>query len=119
MAKALWDNFIVYYGLLEKILFDQGRNFESELIANLCKLMGSKKLMTSLYHPQANGQHERFNSTIINMLGKLPPEHKSDWKSSIGVLVHTYNCIQNPDTGFSPYFPVYGRQPQLPISVTL
>ena len=37
MAKALWDNFIIHYGLLEKILLDQGRNFESELIANLYK----------------------------------------------------------------------------------
>ena len=44
MAKALWDNFIVHYQLPEKILLDQGRNFESEFTANLCKLMGTKKL---------------------------------------------------------------------------
>ena len=55
MAKALWDNFIVHYGLPEKILSDQGRNFESELIAYLCRLMGTMKLRTSLYHPQTNG----------------------------------------------------------------
>ena len=36
MAKALWDNFIVHYGLLEKILSDQGRNFKSELKADPC-----------------------------------------------------------------------------------
>ena len=91
-AKALWDNFIIHYGLPEKILSDQGRNFESELIANLCKLMGTKKLRTSPYHQQVNGQCERFNSTLINMLGMLPPESKSDWKGSIGVLDHPYNC---------------------------
>ena len=53
------------------------------------------------------------------MLGKLPPECKSDWKGSIGALVHAYNCIQNSATGFSPYFLMYGRQPCLPIDVTL
>ena len=53
------------------------------------------------------------------MLGMLPPECKSNWKGSIGVLVHAYNCNQNPATGFSPYFLMYGRQPQLPINVTL
>ena len=52
MAKALWDNFIVHYRLLEKILPDQGRNFESKLIADLCKLMGTKKPRTSPYHPR-------------------------------------------------------------------
>ena len=51
MAKVLWDNFIIHYGLPEKILSDQGRNFESELIADLCKLTGTKKLRTSPYHP--------------------------------------------------------------------
>ena len=43
-AKALWDNFIGHYGLPEKILSNQGRNFESELIADLCRLMGTQKL---------------------------------------------------------------------------
>ena len=104
MAKALCENFIVPYKLLEKILSDQGRNFESELIANLCKLMGTYKLRSSLDHLQTNGQCERLNSTLINMLGMLPPECKFDWKGSIGVLVHTYNCTQNSTTVFSPCF---------------
>ena len=37
---ALWDNFIVHYGLPEKILSDQWRNFKRELIPDLCSLMG-------------------------------------------------------------------------------
>ena len=53
------------------------------------------------------------------MLGMLPPECKSDWKGSIGALVHANNCTQNSTTGFSPYFLMYRRQPQLPINVTL
>ena len=77
MAKTPWDNFIVHYSLPKKILSDQGSNFESELIIDLCKLMGIKKLRTSLYDSQTNGQCERFNSTLINMLGMLIPECKS------------------------------------------
>ena len=53
------------------------------------------------------------------MLGILPPEHNSDWKDNIGVLVHTYNCTQNSTMGFSPYFLRYRRQPQISIDVTL
>ena len=119
MAKALWDNFIVHYGLPEKILSNQGRNFKSELKADLCKLTGPKKLKTSLYHPQMNGQCERFNSNLINMLVTLPPECQSDWKASIGALVHAYNCTQNSTMGFSPYYLMYRRQPHLPTDVTL
>ena len=111
--------FIVHYGLPKKILLDQGRNFESQLVADLCKLMGTQKIWTSLYHPQTKGQCERFNSTLIGMLGILPPEKKSEWKNHIGVLVHANNCTWNSATGFSPYYLMYRRQPYLPVDVTL
>ena len=41
-AKTLWDKFIVHYGLPKKIFTDQGQNFESQLVADLCKLMGTR-----------------------------------------------------------------------------
>ena len=50
-AKTLWDKFIVHYWLPKKILTDQGHNFESQLVADLCKLMGTQKVQTSPYHP--------------------------------------------------------------------
>ena len=118
-AKTLWDKFIVHYGLPEKILMDQGWNFESQLVADLCELMGMQKIWNSPYHLQTNSQCERFNSTLINMLGTLLKEKKSEWKNHIGTLVHAYNCIQNSATGFSPYFLMFGRQPCLPVDVAL
>ena len=51
-AKLLWNNFILHYGFPAKIIIDQGWNFESELIENLCQVAGVKKLCTSPYHPQ-------------------------------------------------------------------
>ena len=77
-AKTLWDKFIVHHGLPEKILTDQGHNFESQLVADLCKLMGTQKVWTSPYHLQTNGQCKRFTSTLINMLGMLPIHQKMD-----------------------------------------
>ena len=82
-------------------------------------LMGTQKIQTIPYHPQTNSQCERFISTLIGMLGVLPPKKKSEWKNHIGMLVHAYNCIQNAARGFSPYYLMYGRQPHLPIDVTL
>ena len=42
-ARILWDNFICHYGFPEKFISDQGRNFESDLIKELCKIAGVKK----------------------------------------------------------------------------
>ena len=70
-AKLLWENVIRHYGFPEKFLSDQGRNFESELISELCKLAQVEKVHTTPYHPMTNGQCERYNSTLCNMLGTL------------------------------------------------
>ena len=75
-AKTLWDKFIVHYGLPKKILIDEGQNFVSQLVADVCELMGIWKTLTSPYHLQTSGQCERFSSTLINMLGTLPKEKK-------------------------------------------
>ena len=116
-ARILWDNFICHYGFPEKFISDQGRNFESDLIKELCKIAGVKKVHTTPYHPQGNGQCERFNSTLCNMLGTLSEEEKSDWKSHLGCMTHAYNCTKHATTTYSPYYLMFGRHPRLPIDV--
>ena len=55
---------------------DQGCNFESDLLKTLCEIAQIKKIRTSGYNPQTNGQFECFNATL-NMLGTLPDKPKS------------------------------------------
>ena len=62
-AQNLWDKFIVHYGLPEKILTDQGYNFESDLLKELCEIAQVKKIRTSGYHPQIHRQFKCFNAT--------------------------------------------------------
>ena len=116
-AKLLWNNFILHYGFPEKIITDQGRNFESELVENLCQVAGVKKPVHQPIPPTTNGQCECFNSTLLNMLGTLNPEQKKDWKSHVPAMVHAYNCSKNAATGFSPYYLLFGREPRLPVDV--
>ena len=87
------------------------------MIKELCKIAGVKKLHTTPYHPQSNGQCERFNSTLCNMLGTLSDEEKSDWKSHLGCMTHAYNCTKHVSTTYSPYYLMFGRHPRLPIDV--
>ena len=116
-ARILWGNFICHYGFPEQFISDQGRNFESDLIQELCKIAGVKKLHTTPYHPQSNGQCERFNSTLCNMLDTLSDEEKSDWKSNLGCMTHAYNCTKHASTIYSPYYLMFGRHPRLPTDV--
>jgi hypothetical protein len=117
VAETLWDKYFMIYGLPEKILSDQGGSFTSKLLTALMTISGVRRLRTSPYHPQTNGQCEKFNSTLISMLGTLPPEDKKNWEESLSTLVHCYNCTRNMATGYSPYYLLFGRHPIIPIDL--
>ena len=118
-AKVLFENFIVHYGFPARLHSDQGRNFESTLIKELCSLAGVDKSRTTPYHPMGNGMTERFNQTLLNMLGTLESHQKDDWRSYVAPLVHSYNATRHDSTGYSPYFLMFGRHPRLAVDAYL
>jgi transposase InsO family protein len=118
-AKVLFEQFFIHYGFPERIHSDQGANFESTLIKELCQLTGTIKSHTTPYHAMGNGMVERFNQTLLKMLGTLDEDKKADWKSYVGPLVHSYNVTIHESTGFAPYYLMFGRQPKLAIDALL
>ena len=117
VAKILVNKYFTNYGWPDKILTDRGSSFENLLFRDICELARICKLRTGSYHPQTNGQCERFNKTLISMLGTLPRDAKKTWQDWVPTLVHAYNCATSSVTGYSPYFLIYGRQPRLPIDI--
>ena len=117
-AKIFINQFVTNYGYPEKILTDQAQAFNGKLYEAMCKEAKIKKIRTSPYHPQTNGQCERFNRTLMTMLGALPEEDKINWQDWVSTLVHAYNCTTTRVTGFSPYFLMFGREPRIPADET-
>ena len=118
-ARLLFDNFVCHYGFPSRLHNDQGRNFESEVIKELCSIANVEKSRTTPYHPMGNGMPERFNRRLLNMLGTLEDDQKTDWKSYVPPLVHAYNSTRHESTGFLPHYLMFGRHPRLAVDAFL
>uniref|UniRef100_A0A7M5XKR7 Integrase catalytic domain-containing protein n=1 Tax=Clytia hemisphaerica TaxID=252671 RepID=A0A7M5XKR7_9CNID len=118
-AERIFNEFVINYGFPDRIHHDQGKEFNNKMWDQLHHLSGIKKSNTTPYHPMGNGQTERFNRTIINLLKALEPAQKKDWKNYVRKLCYAYNCTVNRSTGYSPHFLMFGRDPKIPVDIVL
>ena len=117
VASKLVDEFFFRFSPPEQLHSDQGRNFESEVISEVCKLLGVVKSRTTPYHTQSDCLVERFNRTLMDMLATAVRERPFQWESHLRRLCLAYNTSIHPTTGYSPFFLMFGRQVRMPIDV--
>ena len=71
LTSILMDEVICRYGVPQQLHSDQGSNINAEVNQRLCQLLGIERSRTTAYHPQGNGQVERFNRTVEAILAKI------------------------------------------------
>ena len=119
VVKVLVQDWIEHYGVPLRLHSDQGRCFEAEVVRRLCDYYGIQKSRTTAYHPQGNGQCERFNRSMISLLSTLTAQEKRRWPDHLRALTLVYNSTPHATTGQSPYCLLFGREATLPLDLFL
>ena len=102
-------------GIPKELPSDQGRNFESLLIASLCYSFGVKKTHTSSYHPQEDGLVERSNSILLDMLRSYVDRRVGKF---LPLMLYAYNSSIQTSTKTTPFALIFGRDPGLSFEVS-
>lgn len=100
VADKIFNDYALKWGFPKRIHHDMGGEWENQLFAQLQKTCGVMGSRTTPYHPQGNGQVERMNRTLLQMLKTLTEKQNSNWKESLNKLMLAYNCAKSEVTGF-------------------
>ncbi|KYQ88949.1 polyprotein [Tieghemostelium lacteum] len=118
-AHILVKEIISRYGIPKKIVSDLGKVFLSDLIKDVNRLFMVEKLSTTPYHPQCDGLTERFNQIIIRLLKIYVQNNHYNWSFFLPVVLFAIRSTIVPNYGMSPYKILFGRDPTLPIHLTV
>jgi hypothetical protein len=112
VADRLVKGWIKKKGPPVELHTDQGANFQSKLIAQICETLNIKKTRTTAYHPQGDGQVERFNKSMIHAISKMmdDSETKDRWDILLDDVVASYNATVHATTNYTPNYLWYGRE---------
>jgi len=111
VAKAFAVHWAFTYGPPALLVSDNGKQFASRVFVHLCRILGADNTFTTTYHPQANGQVERFNRTLLAALRHYVLEHPREWDEFTPALTYAYNTQIHRITGFAPFELVLSRPP--------
>ena len=117
VANAIIDEWIMKFGAPDVIHTDQGSNFNSELMHDICRIFMIKKTRTTLYLPQGNWQVKRFNRVIADALSKYCAEKPQEWDVYLPYITFVYNTTVHRTIGATPSSMIFGREAQYPIDL--
>ncbi|GJP41692.1 hypothetical protein CLOM_g1330 [Closterium sp. NIES-68] len=101
-------------GIPTTLISNRDPKFTSKFWKELMSLLGTKLAMSSAYHPQTDGQTERLNQIVEQLLRAACKDEISKWDLHLPVLESAYNNATHATTGHTPFFLCYGCHPLMP-----
>ncbi|CAG2207589.1 unnamed protein product [Mytilus edulis] len=96
---------------------DQGRQYESNLFHEMCRVLNIKKTRTTPYHPQSDGMVEKFNGTLAKMLSAYVNDNHDDWDEYLPYVMMAYRSAEHETTGYTPNYLMFGREVSTPLDI--
>jgi len=114
-ARMFFDKIVTLVGLPKQIISDRDTRWRNNFWKEVCQATGSKRALTTAYHPQADGQTEILNQTIEVTIRAFINSSRDNWVDLLPYLSFAYNNTPHTATKFTPSFLLYGFQPRAPL----
>ena len=112
VSRAFKADWVSTFGVPEKIITDNGREFTSSEFEGTCSIMGIKHIYTTPYHPQSNGFIERIHRMVKVALRTL--DDKEGWVDQIPLISLMINNQVSDINSYTPYQKTFGKFCRVP-----
>ena len=117
VARIIVEEVFTILGIRVQIHSDHGRQFESRLFAEMCKLLTIDKTRTMPYHQKSDGMVERFNKTLFSMLRAFINDNHSNWDLLLPYVMMAYRATAHKSTELSPNILLFGHNTRTPLDL--
>ena len=115
LATLFMHEVVRLHGVPDSILSDRDPRFTAHFWRAFWDQLGTKLTMSTAYHPQTDGQTERANRTLEEMLRSYVSWRQTDWDQHLSLLEMAINNSRQASTGFSPFYLNSGQEVRLPL----
>ena len=111
------DTVVKHHGVPEIIVSDRDPRFVSDFWGSLFRLLGTQLNISTAFHPQTDGQTERTNRQLEQVLRHYVNAQHTNWDELLAIAEFSINSHVSAATGFTPFFLDTGMHPRIPLSL--
>jgi hypothetical protein len=111
LSQVFLRTVVANHGTPDEIISDRDKLFTSKFWTTLMALLGTKRKLSTAFHPQTDGQTERINQTMEAYLRCYINYKQNNWVDLLPLAQYSYNSAESEGTGVTPFFANYGYTP--------
>ncbi|WVZ76042.1 hypothetical protein U9M48_024044 [Paspalum notatum var. saurae] len=115
LAELYISRIVCLHGVPKRIISNRGSQFTSRFWEQLHDSLDSKLRFSTTYHPQTDGQTERTNQILEDMLRACAIQYRTSWDKSLPYAEFSYNNSYQASLKKSPFEALYGRRCRTPL----
>jgi hypothetical protein len=116
LAELYVEHILRLHGAPKSIVFDRGPQFVAKFWKSSHNLLGTTLSYSTAFHPQTDGQTERVNQVVEDMLRACALTCGTDWESSLPFAEFSYNNSFQASLQMAPFDALYGRKCRTPLA---
>ena len=116
LTQLYVSRIVSLHGVPRTITSDRGSLFTSAFWLRLHQALGTTLKHSTAYHPQTDGQTERVNQILEDMLRACALAHGPKWEDSLPYAEFSYNNSYQTSLKMSPFEALYRRKCRKPLN---